>query len=244
MQRFLEMVTHMQVHGIVGFFGHAKNARLVPPSDEDWSVLEGAHQFVFSEEYPVFEEEVGQQLWDNAVATGPLAVTNCILENGIPCKIETYCIVIKEYSPKCYGFWTYCLRYEGDFEPLWLCTKSNVDAPIVAHYLKRLEKEKTGIEPARASVKIGVGKNKRTKRIKRIIHVAPKKRMLNYSPSSGTRHIDWSHRFEVRGHWVSLPGKLGKDREGTYCVKDWTWRSHYIKGAEHLPLIKKTRLVE
>lgn len=269
MQRFLEMVDLLKKDGIVGFFGHAKNARRVPLDSEDWGVLEAAQPFVFSDEGEPFTEHVGLQTWADLKMTGPvlaanidgpfpvfsiealngpLAISTCELDNGSSATIETWCVVVKEYAPKRYGFWTYTCRHENDldgkpFPPLWLITKSNVDADIVAHYLNRMEKEKMGVESVRTSVKLGEGKSKRIHKIRRVIHVQPKKRF--FEPSyGGTRSIDWTHRFEVRGHWVSLPGKLGKDREGNYCIKDWTWRSNYIKGAEHLPLVKKTRVVE
>ena len=113
--------------------------------------------------------------------------------------------------------------------------------PILSlQYLERLNNEQTGIEQVRQKVRLGVGKNKRVHRINRVIHVAPKK---DAGYSSLTREIDWSHRFAVRGHWRKLDG-VGKDRAGDYCVSGFTWVSEHIRGPEHLPFIKKTRIVE
>ena len=269
MQRYLEMIDQIKIGNFIGFVGNAKNARRLPLDAEDWDTMEASHPFVFSEKEPFVEyvdtREPGYGLhrtgpvecpgidgpfpvFSIECLNGPLAISHVILENGLKATLETFCVVVKEYAPRQYGFWTYTCRWEVDadgkeFPPLWLVTKSNVDAPIVQHYLGRMEKERLGIESVRVSVKLGEGKTKRIHRIRRVVHVQPKTR--HFSPSyGGSRTIDWTHRFEVRGHWVNLPGKLGKDREGNYCIKDWTWRSNYIKGAEHLPLVKKTRVVE
>lgn len=57
-----------------------------------------------------------------------------------------------------------------------------------------------------------------------------------------TRNIDWSHRWEVRGHWRKC-ATIGKDREGKYGVKGFTWVSSHERGPEDAPLIKKTRII-
>ncbi len=161
-------------------------------------------------------------------------------------EILTWCLVVKEFEPKKYGFFSYGERIEtmddGSKTSIFVTCKTNVDGNTVAHYLNRLNQEKLGAESVNCKVRIGDGKTKWDKKIRRIIHVAPKKYLKDPNPQH--RKVDWTHRFEVRGHWVSLPGRMGKDREGNYCVKDWTWRANYIKGDEKLPLVKKTRVVE
>jgi hypothetical protein len=58
----------------------------------------------------------------------------------------------------------------------------------------------------------------------------------------GTRPIDWSHRWEVRGHWRRIEG-VGKDRAGRYLVPGYTWVGAHVKGPEDTPLVRKTRIV-
>jgi hypothetical protein len=55
--------------------------------------------------------------------------------------------------------------------------------------------------------------------------------------------IDWTHRWEVRGHWRDISG-LGKDRAGDYCVEGKTWVTEHVKGPEDQPFIKKTRILD
>lgn len=54
--------------------------------------------------------------------------------------------------------------------------------------------------------------------------------------------IDWKHRWEVMGHWRKHPGKLGKDRDGSRTKMDWTWVVPHERGAEDMPVVKKTRI--
>lgn len=111
--------------------------------------------------------------------------------------------------------------------------------------IKRLYSEKTGIEPGRFKIKLGTGKTKRFVKIQRVIHIRPKKLVSVSTKTDDGREIDWSHRWTVRGCWVELgPGRIGKDREGNYCIDGKTWRVEHIKGPENMPLIQKTRVVE
>lgn len=60
----------------------------------------------------------------------------------------------------------------------------------------------------------------------------------------GSKQLDFSHRFEVRGHWRKTTGVLGKNREGEYVVQGYTWVKAHIKGPEDKPVIKKTRIIK
>lgn len=114
---------------------------------------------------------------------------------------------------------------------------------IIKEFMRRVSVSRMGVESVRQRVAIGSGKETRVARIRRIVHVCPKNKSTQYAESLG-REIDWSHRWLVRGHWRVLLGRLGKDREGRYCVKDWTWTRDHEKGPEGLPLVApKTRLV-
>ena len=56
-------------------------------------------------------------------------------------------------------------------------------------------------------------------------------------------NLEYSFSFHVRGHWRRIGEKtLGKDRNGNYNVKGYTWITEYIKGEGEL--VKRIRVVE
>lgn len=103
-----------------------------------------------------------------------------------------------------------------------------------------------GGEKCKERIKLGTSKSKRVRVIKDIIHIVPKKLVKKYENSSITgRKLDWSQRWEVRGHWRELPNpkSVGKDREGHRGVLGWTWVNKFEKGAKDKPLVKKVRVI-
>lgn len=98
-----------------------------------------------------------------------------------------------------------------------------------------------GNEQVKIKQKIGSGKNKQLLKIKNIVHVTQKINIKNIKPLFSQK-IDWSHRWEVRGHWRRVEG-LGKDPTGNYCVKNFTWINEHVKGPGSKPLIKKIRFL-
>jgi hypothetical protein len=115
---------------------------------------------------------------------------------------------------------------------------------LVQQFIDRISNEVEGSEPVGKKMKIGSGKNKRFIKIRRLIHIQPK-RPRNKLEIIGTRKIDWSHRWLVRGHWRTLgPGKVGKDRNGVYCIPGKTWVTDGVKGPDNKPIVHKTRFVE
>lgn len=112
---------------------------------------------------------------------------------------------------------------------------------IIGALLERLDRETIGVEATRERIKVGSGSDKRVITFRKIIHVRPKRAQVATSEIT-RRAIDWTHRFAVRGHWRKVD-KLGKDRNGDYCVEGHTWVSEHIRGPEDAPLITKTRLV-
>jgi hypothetical protein len=108
-------------------------------------------------------------------------------------------------------------------------------------YLERLNREKIGVEKQEGVRHLGEGKNKKFYKLRPITHVSPKTTYVKSRSVTG-KEIDWSHRWEVRGHWRTVKG-VGKDREGNYIVKGFTWISNFVKGPETAPLIKKTYVV-
>lgn len=96
-------------------------------------------------------------------------------------------------------------------------------------------------ETCRVKIRVGTGKNKEFIKIKNIVRIIPKKERDTARPIIG-KNLDFTHRFEVRGHWRKVDG-IGKDRQGNYNVKGFTWVVPFVKGPEEKPLVKKTRLL-
>lgn len=172
---------------------------------------------------------------------------------GLPCMM---CVVCLERVPTKFD---YLVLFEirtlristGKELSAWIVVSSNNDkaltnsiSALVEKFTARMNgKERWGQESTKISVMIG-NPIARTHRIRKVIYIRPKNEISKSDRGLSGRPIVWSHRFEVRGCWVSIPGRMGKNREGDYCVPDYTWRVHHTKGPEHLPLIKKTRIFE
>lgn len=79
-------------------------------------------------------------------------------------------------------------------------------------------------------------------KIKDVIYIGAKNAKTLTTPSGLT--IEYSHRFDVRGHWRTLAdNKLGKDRNGAYNQPGRTWVRPFQKGPEDAPYVKKTRVL-
>lgn len=78
--------------------------------------------------------------------------------------------------------------------------------------------------------------------IRRIVRILPKRKYKKAEPITQHGVIDWSHRWEVRGHWRDIKG-VGKDRAGNYVVHGHTWVKDFVKGPEDKPLIVKNRVL-
>jgi hypothetical protein len=243
MRYLKELIEHTKNKGIVNDVGSFRGKDI----PHFWDAVKDCRPFVFSEDH-------GPENWnDPKVSTyhderdldSPFPVWSIECLNGPIAeleseknKIQVFCIIVKEYEPKKYGYFTYT-RFNDEF---YYVFSNKSDGKIPEYYLNRLKNESSGIENVRERIKIGSGKGKEIHTIRRIVHVRPKKYQ---EPSSiEGRAIDWKHRWEVRGHWRKVEGGLGKDRAGDYCVSGYTWVVDFIKGPEDAPLIKKTRLVE
>lgn len=99
-----------------------------------------------------------------------------------------------------------------------------------------------GKEKTSQRLRIGTGSNRKLMRVKNILHVAMKKEQKAYAKTLG-KEIDWSHRWEVMGHWRKVD-TIGKDRTGAYSIKGYTWVVPHIKGNKEKELIKKIRIVK
>lgn len=87
-----------------------------------------------------------------------------------------------------------------------------------------------------------LGKTK-VKEISQIIHVVPKKSKKEDVVPIFRGTIDWSHRWEVMGHWRRVSG-IGKDRNGVHCLPGLTWVREHEKGPEEAVLVKKMRVID
>lgn len=164
-------------------------------------------------------------------------------------KFHTLCLLVHENQPKHYEFFS--LEYSDETESLHVgCWYENEDLPenvksvteILRRFtLARIAAGSLGTEKTKERIKLGKSKEKRVLEIKNIIRVFPRK-TAQAKPLYGGK-VDFSHRFEVMGHWRKIAG-IGKDRSGDYCIKDYTWVRPHEKGPENLPLIKKTRIIE
>ncbi len=119
---------------------------------------------------------------------------------------------------------------------------SGIHQGMVRVWLDSLRRYETATETTSDVLFIPKGSSKKKKPhpIRQIIRILPKRESVAAITSGGV--VDWTHRWEVRGHWRLVDG-IGKDREGVYCVSGFTWVSPFLKGPEGLPFIQKTRVV-
>ena len=150
------------------------------------------------------------------------------------------CIMCREFAPGEWGYYVYMRSQDNSIGAVVVSEKFGL---LVEKYLSYFSKSKIGNEKIRARIKLGIGKDKRTYTFRNVIHVVPKSTYPEFE-SKNTRLIDWKYRWSCRGHWREHPGKIGKDRDGNYCVQNFTWVNDHIKGPEHMPLITKQRVVD
>ena len=98
-----------------------------------------------------------------------------------------------------------------------------------------------GQEKVNRKARMSRGNDRQTYRIKNIVHVRKKQRVSVPTPGL-TTDINWSHRWEVMGHWRKVSG-LGKDERGIYGLRGLTWVKPHTKGPDEKELVKKIRLV-
>lgn len=118
---------------------------------------------------------------------------------------------------------------------------------VINSMLERLQGSIEGQERVNRRAKLGTGKGKRLHKIKRVVHVLPKKQRDKVK-SMGLGHIDFTHKFMRRGHWRVLEPiegreRVGKDRLGKYTVKGKTWVTHTTVGDKRKNLVTKTRVI-
>ncbi len=162
-----------------------------------------------------------------------------------PTGLSIGCCVLSEYGPNKYESY-FLINYGGVDRVVYIKRSGMIPTTAFGEFLvtclHAINNGKTGIEKSNERIVTRTNGVKTITKINRIIHVTSKKTFKEYSESN--RHIDFSHRFAVRGHWRIKEGGLGKDRNGDYCINGFTWVNECEKGPEDLPLIRKTRVFE
>jgi hypothetical protein len=182
-----------------------------------------------------------------------LPFTTCFFEGNLDYEsfdftkqvpIKVMYVLVREMAPNNYyfNFSAYvgsrpavCVHVAENINPTWLpLMKEIVRRVLDAMKANDVCTERTNI---RLKAKTSDGINYIHK-IKEVIHVVPK----GQQPKKVEEHsvIDWTHRWEVRGHWRKTDG-IGKDRSGQYGVKGFTWVNPHSKGPEDKLLVKKIR---
>lgn len=126
------------------------------------------------------------------------------------------------------------LGIKNDFYVVYMGTAYS---SIVASLLGRLKAE-YHVTPGKAKMRQGESKSTS---ISNVVRIRTKHQRKD---EYGERNVNWSHRFNRRGHWRRLKeGAIGKNRQGVYCEQGRTWVNDSTVGPENKPLVKKLRLV-
>lgn len=183
---------------------------------------------------------------------GHTTVPNDEDEHGI--KMYINAIFVREMAPREYEFLAHTSfrLNDGKKTMVHMLVSVHKGSPgnvfaiyngLVKSFLDRLSREKVGTGNKEPKLRVGSGKFKKHLKPRPITFVVPKTKVSEKIEVAGmVRPVDWSHRWEVRGHWREVKG-LGKDREGNYTVPGFTWVMNHTKGPEDKPVIKKTYVV-
>lgn len=165
--------------------------------------------------------------------------------NKTETKYRMNSVIVSERGPLDYKIWFsdfvnnkgYCITKERSGNLYF-----HVLAIIKSAYIDTINNSDLGILNTKNKIRIKSKNTKiKAKVIRKVVYVSDKK-IKPKKINGNVINWDYSHRFEVRGHWRIVKG-LGKDRNGEYCIKGFTWVNSHLKGSQDLPLIKKTRIV-
>lgn len=160
-------------------------------------------------------------------------------------KIEGVCgSLIWEYAPeKVRSLHLGFNVHTGEFKLISGTPRTNLlTTNVVGTWLRYLGMNDAGLQITNERVKYRENGEKKLLKIRKIVRVFPKKTVLTKEDIEERQHIDFSHRFSVRGHWRKISG-IGKDRAGNYSIEGFTFVNDFIKGPEHLPFVKKNRVL-
>lgn len=160
-------------------------------------------------------------------------------------------LLVKEIAPYDYDFFFLMEVNKNEYAVIRAKSRDKEDkdfsgmaANTLDFALKGLRRDDVGIASVNEKVKIKTeASGSEFFKIKKIIYVVPKKEREIFVPREA-KEIDWSHRWLVRGHWRRTDS-IGKDRDGNYCVRGFTWVTEHEKGPEEAPLVAdKVRVVK
>lgn len=170
---------------------------------------------------------------------------------GVGKIFDFYALVVMEVSPQQYRAWYVCRAHQlGDGKRLHLVAANPNEwsdlanfgvHKLLAYLLNRIRTGSLGSETTAIRVKARVGNTKEFHKIRQVIRVVPKNKTKGVRPVFGSI-IDWSHRWEVMGHWRRTGG-VGKSRTGEYVINGMTWVNPHTKGPDAAPMVTKTRVV-
>jgi hypothetical protein len=197
--------------------------------------IKDCHQFIFSplsvetQDLGRTEEEVDLPYPCIHVEVAGSYITVPDLSISDLVSAYTCSIIVKEIGPREYKFLTLSrvVRGGSDITQLFEVNKrDDVVAweyynSLVIHYLKRLSREKIGIESGGQKVRLGVGKGKFFYKPSKITHICPKRDTHAHLPLNLFKTIDWAARWEVRGHWRKSD-TIGKNRSGG-VLREWLY---------------------
>jgi hypothetical protein len=193
----------------------------------------------------------------SGIGTIPFHFYETMMGSGKKVPVASVGMLVHETSPGVFDF--FCLEadsYEDKGTVGWNITvMRNVgsqytpNADMVCqislrNWLKAMELGRYGMENTEETILIPRGEGNKGKVkphvIRQIIRIVPKAKK-DIEPMTSKGVIDWSHRWEVAGHWRKIDG-IGKNREGEYVEEGWTWVRDFVKGPEDKELVKKTRV--
>lgn len=157
-------------------------------------------------------------------------------------RVDIYGLVVEELSPEKINLFVI-----GGLDDHVSCELIDPDAwsvyiPSLKRLLEKIRQGALGTEALDLKVKVRLQGRNTHHRIKEIIRVVPKNARLTSKPLF-SKIIDWSHRWEVMGHWRKTSG-IGKNRSGDYSMVGFTWVVPHVKGPDSQRLVLKTRLIQ
>src|SRR5438067_1326025 len=202
-------------------------------------LLNQARVFVFEKMLPPFPDAVNgiiKPLDESTITALPFPV--CFFEiagmnplyteygTGSKDTGKVIACLIKEESPNNYSSWCILFDYKLNY---CLCAYKRPDnqgshRALVKGISDAISTQEIALEKTSMWIRGGSNKNSRplvSRQLNEIVRISP----ANYAKELTSRfggRVDWSHQWEVRGHWRKING-IGKDRSGAYTMSGFTW---------------------
>lgn len=191
--------------------------------------------------------------WMELSHRGSKAMAPSILIDGVV--ITPLGMMVNEIAPNLYDIFMIDDRLVGGNHikafsvlrnvPAYRTKETNLKITL-ALWIRAINTGAIGVEECEDFALVPKGNSKKKKKgphqIRRIVRIVPKTMKYTIEPVSPGGRVDFSHRWEVRGHWRRVSG-MGKDRNGDYVIRGLTWVKDCIKGPEEMPVVKKLRWV-